>query len=325
MTTQWQAFGCAPIFSSMASLAAAAQAINTRAGAATLPVHLPEVRSPEGMSISTIPTGFIESRAAMAFSGGRFDDVRRFALNAVLVRHPAGDLLFDAGIGHQWSTHRLALPWVMRKTTRVFAGRPAAEQLLAQGYQLDQLSGIVLTHAHWDHISGVQDFPGVAVWISEAEAQFIEGGHRSTKVARGIGPLNLRPFGFQARPYLGFSSSWDVWSDGSVVLVPAPGHTPGSIIVFVTLPCGCRFALIGDIVWQMEGLEQEVEKPWLSRMMADHSPRDVQQLITTLAHLQQTHPSITMIPSHDERAMGALPVWPAAMLRQPVVTPKQTD
>jgi glyoxylase-like metal-dependent hydrolase (beta-lactamase superfamily II) len=173
------------------------------------------------------------------------------------------------------------------------------------------LSGIVLTHAHWDHISGAQDFPGVPVWISEAEAQFIEGGHRSTKVARGIGPLKLRPFGFQDGPYLGFTQSWDVWSDGSVVLVPAPGHTPGSVIVFITLASGRRFALIGDIVWQMEGLEREVEKPWLSRMVADHSPRDVQHLITTLAHLRQAHPAITMIPSHDERAMGALPAWPA--------------
>jgi N-acyl homoserine lactone hydrolase len=45
-----------------------------------------------------------------------------------------------------------------------------------------------------------------------------------------------------------------VWGDGSIVLVPAPGHTPGSIVAFIALPTGKRYALIGDLTWQLEGV-----------------------------------------------------------------------
>ena len=48
--------------------------------------------------------------------------------------------------------------------------------------------------------------------------------------------------------------------------VPAPGHTPGSIIVFVTLPKNVRYALVGDLVWQREGLTGLEERPLLSRL-----------------------------------------------------------
>jgi len=80
-------------------------------------------------------------------------------------------------------------------------------------------------------------------------------------------PFNWQVFGFEGRPYLGFPRSHDVHGDGSVVCVPAPGHTPGSIIVFVTPPRNVRYALVGDLVWQREGLTRRVERPWLTRVL----------------------------------------------------------
>jgi N-acyl homoserine lactone hydrolase len=310
----WQMNDCAPIFSSMSSLIEVARAVDTRAAVNDQQQNPPFANPPPGMSISVLPTGVIESRAALAFEGGSFNDMRRFALNAVLVRHPRGDLLLDTGIGRQWQTHRSALPWVMRKTTKVVAGQPAVDQLTKHGYDAAKLAGIVLTHTHWDHISGVQDFPGVPVWLTQEEQQFIASGHRSTKVARKIAPINLYVYPMTDRTYLGFPRSLDMWSDGSVVLVPAPGHTPGSVMVFITLASGLRYALIGDIVWQMEGIEREAEKPWLSRMMADNSPRYVLALIVSLTRLHNLYPKITLIPSHDERAMATIPLWPNCVM-----------
>lgn len=313
MNTRWGTPVCSPLLSSMYSLVLAALEIDAKSNSTFKIEELPRASPPPGMSISTIPTGVIESRAALAFSGGSYSDLRHFALCAVLVRHPSGDLLFDTGIGKNWQTHFSALPWLMRKATKVKPGIPAAQQLLAHGYSPSNLAGIVLTHSHWDHISGVEDFSSVPVWMTNEEISFVDSGHRSTAVARSIGTFPKKPYLFADGPYLGFSSSHDVWADGSVVLVPAPGHTPGSVIAFIALPSGHRIALIGDIVWQMEGVGREVPKPWLSRMIADYSPGDVQRLIHALAHLQATRPEIKMIPSHDERAMNLLPIWPKSL------------
>jgi N-acyl homoserine lactone hydrolase len=313
MSRRWGAVPCVPQFSSMASLMCTVQHMDS-VWAIPVAIEEPPLASPpEGMSLSVLPTGHIESRAALAFSGGGWLDTRQFALCALLVRHPQGDLLFDAGIGAHGARHRALLPWLMRQTTTVHAGTPAAQQLAAHHYPPERLAGIVLTHSHWDHISGAEDFPDVPVWVSADEVAFMHSAHRSTAVARSLTGLRYLPYEFERRPYLGFASHRDVWGDGSVVLVPAPGHTPGSVIAFLALPSGRRIALIGDIVWQIEGLEREVPKPWLSRMMADASPSEVLGLVHTLAHLYRTLPDMQWVPSHDARAMASLPTWPASL------------
>jgi len=39
-------------------------------------------------------------------------------------------------------------------------GPPAADQLDAAGYDFRRLNAILLTHAHWDHMSGMPDLSG---------------------------------------------------------------------------------------------------------------------------------------------------------------------
>src|SRR5262249_48036697 len=130
------------------------------------------------------------------------------------------------------------------------AGRPAADQLDAAHYDRARLRGILLTHAHWDHVSGVADFPQVPVLITADERRFVDDGGWVMAIARGLRDVRYELYDFEGGPYLGFPRSHDVYGDGAVVVVPAPGHTPGSVIVFVALPTGRRFAFVGDLAWQ---------------------------------------------------------------------------
>jgi len=58
-----------------------------------------------------------------------------------------------------------------------------------------------------------------------------------------------------------------------LVIVPAPGRTPGSIIIFITLPSGQRFAMIGDLAWQLEGVLEREERPSLQSVLGDGNPK----------------------------------------------------
>lgn len=275
--------------------------------------NLPNATPPAGMSLSSLPTGTMKSRAALAYRGGRFADEREFSMTAVLVRHPRGDLLFDTGFGRHLDQHLAMQRALARATTTFSKGIPAADQLSARGFDIGKLAGVVLTHAHWDHVSGLDSLPGVPVWVNAAERDFIDDGGDMTSVARSIGKLDFKLYRFSDKPYLGFTQSLDVWGDGSIVLVPAAGHTPGSVIAFIALPSGARYALLGDLVWQTEGIDLPAERPWITRVLVDVDAQAVRQNIEHVAAIHRRFPQIGMIPAHDARAMSALPVFPAAV------------
>lgn len=111
--------------------------------------------------------------------------------------------------------------------------------------------------------------------------------------------------------YLGFARSEDVFDDGSVVVVEAPGHTPGSIVVFVTLPSAERFAFIGDLAWQREGVELPAERPWLTRRMADVDPDQVREGLVQVHRLAKSIPDMTIVPAHDSRALDRIAHFPS--------------
>ncbi|MEO6655300.1 MAG: MBL fold metallo-hydrolase [Pyrinomonadaceae bacterium] len=273
---------------------------------------LPAASPPEGMTISALPTGSMQSKAIFAFRGGSFGEKREFPMTAFLVRHPKGDLLFDTGFGRNIDEHAKVMPWLMRQISVYKHTKPVGDQLASANYPIEKLVGVVLTHAHWDHVSGLDSLPpGVPVWVDAAEKNFIFKRTRMTALINSFDNVNYKEYGFEGGAYLGFPASFDVWGDGSVVLVPAPGHTPGSIIAFITLPTGERYALLGDLVWQSEGIEIPVERPWLSRRLVEENDAEVRENIARIAAIHQRFPEIHMIPAHDDRAAGSIPVFPA--------------
>src|ERR1700683_3795490 len=92
---------------------------------------LPEATPPPDMAVYQLPTGSYETRASFAFKGGSFRDKRSFAATAILVTHPGGDFLVDAGFCGGIAAHVHAQPWFARSPYRA-AGTPS-EQLAARG------------------------------------------------------------------------------------------------------------------------------------------------------------------------------------------------
>lgn len=262
---------------------------------------LPAASPPASMAVYQLPTGVTHRSAGFAYRGGSLRDARDFAMAATLVRHPRGDLLIDTGLGRDIDAQFRRMPLWFRATTSWTRGRSAREQLDAAGYDRRALRGILLTHAHWDHASGVADFPDTPVLLPAAERRFIDDGGWITCVARSLGPVRYETYDFDGPPYLGFPRSHDVYGDGAIVVVPAPGHTPGSVIVFLTLPSGKRYALVGDLAWQREGITEREERPWPMRALADADAEGVRAGLVHMAALAAGMPDLVLVPAHDGR------------------------
>jgi N-acyl homoserine lactone hydrolase len=255
---------------------------------------LPEANPPADMAVFHLPTGTYETRAAFAVQGGSFRDKRPFAASAVLVRHPKGDLLIDAGFGAGLLEHVAMLPWYQRSPHS--QGRTVAAQLDAAGYDRNRLLGVILTHTHWDHASGLDSLDGTPIWMNSAEQRYA-ADQPDGEVYRHVSPGHkIYAYGFESGPYLGFPASHDVHGDGSVVIVPAAGHTAGSVIVFVTLPGGRRYAFIGDLTWQLDGIRRRAERPWLMRKFADNNPSLVRDGLLRMIALDDL---FRIVPAHD--------------------------
>jgi N-acyl homoserine lactone hydrolase len=266
---------------------------------------LPQATPPPDMAVCQLPTGTYETRAAFAFTGGSFRDKRPFAATAILVSHPQGDLLIDAGFGSDVAAHVHAQPWFARAPFQ--ATGTASEQLDASGYDRSRLRGVLITHSHWDHVSGL-DRLQVPIWTNAGELQYAAEA-RDGKVFRTVSKGHeIHRYELGNVPYLGFPSSYDVHGDGSVVVALAGGHTTGSVIVFVTVPSGKRYAFIGDVAWQLEGVRKPAERPLLMRKLADHNVGQVREdllRVASLAGLMQ------VVPAHDVSAYDGIPLLSA--------------
>lgn len=266
---------------------------------------LPPASPPADMAIFQLPTGVYQTNAALAFRGGSFSETRDFAATVILVHHPRGDLLFDAGFGSDVEAHVRALPAMQRAP--IERGATVRAQLEAAHYDFRALRGVVLTHAHWDHVSGVADLQA-PLWMNAAERRYAAADRDDTRVFQTVtAGHEIHEYSFDGPPYLGFPSSHDVWGDGSVVLVPAPGHTGGSIVAFLALPDGQRHALVGDLTWQLDGIEARAERPWPLRTLADVDPAQVRaDLLRIIALAGRVH----VVPAHDSRAFAGIPRLP---------------
>jgi hypothetical protein len=90
------------------------------------------------------------------------------------------------------------------------------------------------------------------------------------------------------------------------------GHTPGSVIIFVTLYNGTRYVLVGDLVWQLEGITLREERPWFMRQFAVSDAAGVRENLLRMIAVKKRLPELIIIPAHDMRAFAELPTLSSA-------------
>lgn len=160
---------------------------------------------------------------------------------------------------------------------------------------------IVATHEHYDHVDGVINSPyfgdvAPRTMLTEAQLHTLLG-----KPGRGSGGLDSA----RARRFIVVDYERALPIAPGMVLIRAPGHTPGSQIVYVKLASGRELMLIGDIVWHRAGLDLQRQKPdSTSRQMGE----DRTMLGYEMAWLKNTvaPAGVSLVVSHDGTALQAL-------------------
>jgi N-acyl homoserine lactone hydrolase len=206
-------------------------------------------------------------------------------VNAFLVEHPAGLCVFDAGQTSDAAAPGYFPAWHPFFRLSRFELGPDDElgpQLAASGWSPGDVRWVVLSHLHTDHVGCLPSFPDASVLVSRIEwerARGLRGKLRGYLPDRVPESLRLELVALDGPPVGPFAGSHDVAGDGRLVLVAAPGHTPGHMALLVEAD-GARYLLGGDAAHSAAAL-------------ADEAPE-----IAAFCRAQQ----ITFLAAHDPRA-----------------------
>ena len=177
-------------------------------------------------------------------------------------------------------------------------GRGAEEPYFAeQAQQVDKaLRGaraIIFTHEHGDHVTGVIRTPYLAelalkTVLTRAQVHTLETTPQFPDL-RITEEQAQRYHIIDYDQYMAFAPGW--------VLIKAPGHTPGSQMMFITLDSGREYLLIGDAAWHMDSVRKVVGKdaPWI---VEDTSA--VNDQLKWLNGLYNSEKNLVIIASHDD-------------------------
>jgi N-acyl homoserine lactone hydrolase len=161
-----------------------------------------------------------------------------FVNRSYLIVHPRGTLMFDSGAipDSEFSGGKPVTDGVMSAT------KPLLPQLAAVGYQPSDITYFALSHYHADHTGNANAFAGAKWIVQRAERDFMFADQ-----AEGI----IEPESFDAledaETIVLDDEDYDVFGDGSVVIMAAPGHTPGHQVVAVDLANSGTVVLGGDL------------------------------------------------------------------------------
>ncbi len=158
---------------------------------------------------------------------------------AYLIVHPRGTLMFDAGAVPDSHFKGDGSPVVEGVVT---ATKPVLPQLASVGYSPSDITYFALSHFHSDHTGNANEFAN-ATWI----VQKAERDYMFADSPQGI----IQPATYaalrNAETNVLNNEDFDVFGDGSVVVMATPGHTPGHQVVAVKLANRGTVVLAGDL------------------------------------------------------------------------------
>jgi N-acyl homoserine lactone hydrolase len=201
---------------------------------------------------------FMENADAYA-DDGSFRGVRREMVNpCYLIRHPAGDLLWDLGVPDALSVTRGHIRsgfLVLRMT------KSLASQLHSLGLTPDDIELISISHGHLDHIGNGSLFRRATFLVDAKERAYMYQPEVQKRILNKAGPYRqdmLNTYSALERlkaVEIPSAKSYDVFGDGLVVSYPAPGHTPGHRVLLVRVQQAGPILLTGDLYHLAESRE----------------------------------------------------------------------
>ena len=208
-----------------------------------------------------------------------------------LVAHGSRYLLWDAGVSRRALGN--AHPTV--KLDRTISG-----QLAQIGVRPEQIEFVGISHYHGDHTGQATQFPKAKMLIGAGDLEAL----KRADPPGGTAPTHIQPWIDGTAPVQALREDHDVFGDGRVMILMAPGHTPGHSVLQVKLATG-PLILAGDLWFSHSDA--------LRGTMPDFNTSRAETLASRerISRLAEKLDAVVII-QHEPADIAKLPAFPAA-------------
>ena len=267
------------------------------------PVPAPAPPAVPGVKLYTLNCGDLDFSDVDLFAddGSMKGVARTFIDPCYLIRHPAGDLIWDVGVPEAIADMPDGLkpegfPVHIKVTKKLSA------QLAELGLTPADMEFVSFSHLHFDHTGNANLFAG-SNWIVDADER---AAMFSEKARAGKDFAAYSALETAKTTLIKGDASHDVFGDGSVVIHQTPGHTPGHTVLLVKPATSAPVLLTGDM-WH---LEESREKRLVPSFNVDRAQ--------TLASMDKVEAlanetGARIVRQHVPSDFATMPVFPAAL------------
>jgi N-acyl homoserine lactone hydrolase len=234
-------------------------------------------------------------------------------INVYVIEHERGLVLFDTGQDRASVTDAayfprgpLRLAYSRLARFEIGAADTLTRQLEGAGFDIADVTTVILSHLHQDHIGGLRELGHADILVTGDEWATLSSPAPALRglLTRHIQLPGLRwkPVSFE--PLSGealapFTTGRDLFGDGSLVLLPTPGHTPGSSSLLVRRPDLPPLLLIGDLSYDNDHLER-------GEVPGSGDRGQMQRSTELVNRLRNTLPGLVVLAAHDPGAAARL-------------------
>lgn len=230
-----------------------------------------------------------------------------------LIDHADGPVLFDTGLDPAIKTDptyissaigRFLLPWIFR--LHITEDDRLDRLLERKNLSARDVHTAVISHLHFDHVGGIGEIPQANLLVSAREWAQMSDPHPEYEwmLPEHINIPNAKWTPIEFGPsddalFAAFDGIYDVAGDGAIVLLPTPGHTPGSLSMLVRSEGWPPILLVGDLAYDVDLLMTDT-------IPGTGDAKTLRASYATVRSLKEKLPDLVIVPSHDARAAETL-------------------